>query len=280
MIGVNPEGDEREIRRLPGSWIAYDISNGNDRRYLAPMGAVSTTGLLAMPSHRGEADFGMMHWEIVDLHRAQADPVVVPGIRQFVEQVHPPSWKSWVDIRGGFFWGPAERLAVAWYDCSLQVTSCPVDIQLSFIEGRTGAATTVDTPDLMRFVPAWAHDGSGVVVATVGAPGLLRPDGTVDQGAVLDAAVPCETRFESGTEITLSTGLVELRDSDGNRDVLLPPARNVGYACLAPDESTIVHNIVDDSISASRRKEGIFALGSGAWFEIEGSFAGWLEVAP
>ncbi|MGH8948306.1 MAG: hypothetical protein ACRDXF_05540, partial [Acidimicrobiia bacterium] len=48
VVGVNPQGEEREIARLPGAWVAYWPPTGE--AYLRPLGAVSPTGLLAMPS--------------------------------------------------------------------------------------------------------------------------------------------------------------------------------------------------------------------------------------
>jgi hypothetical protein len=95
VVGVNDEGRERQIARLPGAWAAFDISTTTDPPvYLSPTGAVSPTGLLAIPSDRGDAPL-MMHWEIYDLHQPEEDPVAVAGVRHFIE-----------DSRGGQSWGP------------------------------------------------------------------------------------------------------------------------------------------------------------------------------
>jgi hypothetical protein len=77
VVGVNDEGRERKIARLPGAWAAHDIGV-NEVVYLSPKGAVSPTGLLAIPSDRDDPT-SMMHMEIFDLHQPQVDPVVVPG---------------------------------------------------------------------------------------------------------------------------------------------------------------------------------------------------------
>jgi hypothetical protein len=91
----------------------------------------------------------------------------------------------------------------------------------------------------------------------------------------------CRTRDESGAEITVSGGGIIRRNADGSREELLSRS-GVGYACLAPDDSTIVHNIeIGDGrgpATAARPLAGLLVAGSGAWLEIEGNFAGWLEV--
>ncbi len=78
VIGVNAEGRERQIARLPGAWVAYHIRNPEG--FLAPTGAVSVGGSLAIPSHRGEQVEQAMHWEIYDLHLPDAKPIVIPGV--------------------------------------------------------------------------------------------------------------------------------------------------------------------------------------------------------
>ena len=203
VVGVNAEGREREIARLPGAWVAYGVGTGpGEVGYLAPMGAVSPSGLLAMPGNRGEANLSlqspMMHWEIFDLRRPQADPIIVAGIRQDIEQF--PLTPQRVDVGGGAFWG-------------------------------------------------------------------------VESG--------CRTRDASGAEITTSGGGIVRRNADGTGEELLSSS-GVEYACLAPDDSTIVHEIEIGEgrgpATAARPIAGLLAPGSGAWLEIEGNFAGWLEV--
>ena len=242
VVGVNTDGHERLIAELPDAWVAYEIqATQTSRGFLAPMGAVSTHGLLAIP--KGGSDF-MMHWEIYDLHRPQAGPIVVSGMVQFIEQLREtPYWK--VDARGGVFWGPGERLADLWYSAG-----GPAHLQLSVIDGRTGIATTVAIPAGLVVLPYWAADGSGVFVggsSTDTTPRrVLRLDGTVVDAPAALAEITCRSTSEDP------------------------------FQCLAPDDSIRVD--LAAGTDASRRVARIVAQGSGASFEIEGSFAGWLEV--
>ena len=111
VIGVNAEGRERQIARLPGAWVAYHIRNPEG--FLAPTGAVSVGGLLAIPSHRGEQVERAMHWEIYDLHLPDAKPIVIPGITQDVELIGLTPYFS-EGTHPSVFWGPGERLAIPW----------------------------------------------------------------------------------------------------------------------------------------------------------------------
>jgi len=258
VVGVDKEGREREIARLPGAWAAYNIqATETEQGFLAPMGAVSPSGLLAMPSSRGEAvgRLPLMQWEIFDLHRPQAEPIVIPGISQDLEQLRStPSFGKGVDSRGGVFWGPGERLAIAWY---VRVADPPdsssshIDRHLSFVQGRTGAATAVDIADDEVLLASWASDGSGVFLGGDGGNAdperILRPDGTEAD----------------------ANGAVE------TRTCRMP----VGQAgCRAPDDSMIVE--FRSGTPASRPSAALLEPESGARFEIEGNFAGWLEVVP
>ena len=287
VVGVNTDGGERRIARLPGAWVAFEVSaGGGNRAFLSPMGAVSPTGLLAIP--RGGADL-MMRWEIFDLRRPQAAPLVVAGIEQFVDTLRSTPYFE-VNSRGGVSWGPGERLAILWYEQC--VTSCVPDVQATFVEGRTGAATTVDLPADLVALPYWASDGSGVFVgdnnpasdpqARVAPQLLLRPDGTV-AGSQAVAEASCRTRYQTGAEISVSSGRIVRRNPDGTSDELPTPG-GVLMPCLAPDDSAIAHIQERPSgITAegtTSRPAGLIATGSGAWFEIEGSFAGWMEVTP
>lgn len=279
VIGINAEGEEREIRRLPGAWIAYDIGRGG-REYLAPAGAVSESGLLAIPSHRDESGFGMMHWEIFDLHSSRPEPLAISGIpSKFIEQLEAsPAWKV-VDARGGAFWGPNERLAIAWYECDLGPDrSCPVDRQLAFVDGRTGVATSVDISETQVVLPAWASDGSGIFV---GPRTVMRPNGALVQATDAVRQPSCRTRDDSGAEILVSAGRVIRRHPDGARHELFAPPtgegdRAGGFACLAPDGSMVVHGISPST--PSKPSAGLIASGNGAWLKVDGSLAGWLEV--
>jgi hypothetical protein len=243
VFGVNTEGHERQIAGLPGAWVAYDIqATQTGRGFLAPMGAVSPSGLLAIPSGGGDL---MMHWEIFDLHRPQAEPIVIAGMEQFVEQLREtPYWK--VNGRGGVFWGPGDRLANLWYAPG----SGEVHLQLSVIDGRMGSATAVPIPAGLVVLPDWASDGSGVFVGNSSNDAALRRVLRVD-GSVVDA--PAAMAMSS---CSTPSGFA--------------------FACLAPDDSMIAD--IAGGTNASRRVARVIAQSSGASFEIEGSFAGWLEV--
>jgi hypothetical protein len=277
VVGVNDEGRERQIARLPGAWAAHDISTITDPPvYLSPMGRVSPTGLLAIPSDRGDAP-SMMHWEIFDLHEPQREPVVVSGIRQFIESMD----SIWP---GDAVWGPGERLAISWSEdpsirsaddesgCRVNRRSC-----VTFVEGRSGASSTVIWPEGLELLPYWAADGSGVFVGGDSTDGrVLRPDGTMVAAPLADAAPSsCRTRDASGAELateehdlsdgTRSYTLVWLYP-DGRREVVSSGAVSDRYACLAPDDSAMVyeHELIDPQ--------------SGATFHPKGRFAGWLGV--
>ena len=272
VVSVNVEGREREIARLAGAWVAYDIqTSATEGGFLAPMGAVSPTGLLALPSDRGDADL-QMHWEVFDLHRPQAEPIVIPGIEQFVEQLRDTPYFR-VNPRGGVFWGPGERLAILWYN---PIGGVP-DLQLTFIEGRTGVSTPVSLTGTV--LPQWASDGSGVFSE---AGLILRPDGSETNATDVTAEPSCRTGYQSGAAITVSGAGITRRNADGSLEDLLSRS-GVGYACLAPDDSTIVHNIEIGEgrgpATAARPIGGLLVAESGDWLEIDGNFAGWLEVA-
>jgi hypothetical protein len=205
-----------------------------------------------------------MHWEIFDLHRPQAEPIAVPGIRQDVDGVAR---------RSDAIWGPGERLAFSWDN---DVAGCP-DGCLTFVEGRTGATTTVVLQE--DVLPYWAADGSGVFVGDEAAPDprrVLRPDGTMVYVPRDDALPSCRTRDASGAELAIEAH--DLSDGsrnyslvrelpDGRREVL-SSGDSPSDACLAPDDSAIVY---DRELIDPR---------SGAKFHLQGRFAGWLEVTP
>lgn len=285
VVGVNAQGDEREIARLPGAWEAYQIDDG---QYLAPMGAVSNSGLLAMPSRRGEGASGLsMHWEIFDLHRPGAEPIVVDGIRQDIEQLESTPYFSLEMLRPSVFWGPGDRVAIPWYNRRPDPddpNAFGFDRHVSLVEGRTGVATSVDVPDTtaVGVLPYWTADGSGVLFNTrpdVDSAQVLRGDGTLTDlaGAVADSA--CSTRYRSGAEISIRSGRVELRNPDGSLDELSSPGP-AQFACIAPDESAIVVSVDVSGFSTSPASNPMAALipASGGSVEVEGSFAGWLDV--
>ena len=271
VVGVNAAGQEREIARLPDAWISYDINSPDG--YLAPTGVVSPGGLLAIPGNRGEAPL-MMHWDVFDLRRPQAAPFAVPGILQTADELRMTPYYV-VNPRGGAFWGPNERLAILWYSCS---TSCTPSLNLSFFDGRTGATTLVDDPGVV--LPYWAADGSGVFEG--GPPGdalarIRRPDGSSVEVGDATGVPSCRSRDRTGAEIvSTDEGRVVLRSAAGSRQDLLAAGVG-GYACLAPDDTTLV---VQELGNATRLKARLVVPGTGDSFDIDGNFAGWLETAP
>jgi hypothetical protein len=260
VVGVNDEGRERQIARLPGAWAAFDISTRTDPPvYVSPGGAVSPSGLLAVPSDRGDEPL-MMHWEIFDLHQPQVDPVVVPGIRQLD-----------VERPGDPVWGPGERLAITWHEW--EKARCPINGDrecVTFVEGLTGASTTVILHEGLHVLPYWTSDGSGVFVGDdPDSPRrVLRPDGSVVDAPFVDAVPSCRTRDASGAELAIEDheanySLVRVLP-DGRREVM--SSGFAGNACLAPDDSAIIYG--DELIDPH----------SDAKFHPKGNFAGWLEV--
>ena len=51
------------------------------------------------------------------------------------------------------------------------------------------------------------------------------------------------------------------------------------YACLAPDDSAIVTQGIGTSGPIHRRAQ-LIVPGTGTSFDIDGNFAGWMEVNP
>jgi hypothetical protein len=283
VLGVNTVGVERQIARLTGAWLAY-TSSSLGGGYLAPMGAVSPGGLLAIPS----GALWNMQWMVYDLHNPQAEPIVVPGIIQDFEQFSLTPYFSLNEGRPGVFWGPDDRLAIPWYHRS----SIAVRWQLAFVEGRTGATSSVAVPDGMTILPRWTADGLGVFLSSANdrdTPiAFLKADSIVYE---IDAAAPipesaCITHYQSGAVISVSGDRVLLRDPDGSDAEL--PSEDARFACLAPDESAIVFTfgaLVDGSGpavggSASHPMAGLILPGSDTFITIEGSFAGWMQVSP
>jgi hypothetical protein len=280
VVAVNAEGHEREIARPPGAWYVGDRDLGAGR---APMGAVSPSGLLAIPSG---GDNIWLRWKIFDLRDPQAEPTVVSGIsEQRIDQPSAtPSW-HFVVFRGGVFWGPGDRLGIVWYDCPVGCDEH--DRQFSFVDGRTGAATTVDLPVDLELFPLWTSDGSGVFVETAsyGHPlgdgvrdsaQALHPDGSVIDQPDAGAIPSCITKYRSGAEITLSGGRLARRNADGW-------VEEGGYSCLAPDESMVVRSLPafdENPYTAGWGANTRIVLGDGASVDVEGSFAGFMEVGP
>jgi hypothetical protein len=243
VVGVNAQGRERAIATLTGSWLPLAGPKA------APGAAVSPSGLLALASNTGEAGAGMVFWEIVDLHRPQVHPIIIPGVRQWVEELRETPY-YWVNTRGGAFWGPGDRLALLWY--FLPNGGIP-DVQLTFVDGRTGTTSPAPIPDDLIVLPYWAADGSGVYVGTdasIDPPGpyppqVLRPDGSV---------VPTPD----------SLAVPSCRTPEG-----------FDRACLAPDGSMIL-----DYGGSEGGSPGLIGTATDTRFAVDGSFAGWMEAAP
>jgi hypothetical protein len=276
VIGVGSDGRQRQIARLPGAWSPYAVNNG----YLAPMGAVSSTGLLAMPISEGRR---AVPWKIFDVERPQAEPILIDAIPGGLEQVQAAAYYR-PDVRPSVFWGPGDRVAIPWYVDIPDTGNGPgVDWHLVFAEGRTGAATSVDIPAQLTVLPRWASDGSGVAVSNdatdVDPRGILRPDGSVavEVGALAESS--CRTRYRSGLVIAVSDGRAVRHNADGSGEEVLA-ASGIGFGCLAPDDSTIVLSpaLGETEFTRSNPVAKLIALGSGTQFDIEGTFAGWLEV--
>ena len=270
VIGIGEGGLERELARLPDAWI--------DAGPIAPMGAVSPSGLLAMPAGTS----GSMRWQIHDLHDSGAAPVAVPGIEQDIEQLQATPYFA-AQMRPSVFWGPGDQVAIPWYE---RLTASN-DYHLSFVNAPTGDAMAVDIPDDLWILPRWTADGSGVLLSgsiSDSTPrSVVYPDGTIDDAEDVEPAKPaCRTRYDSGGELVISEGGVDRVSDDGRQQVAA--AGNVTFACLAPDEDMVVFTIgIGDgngAATASTPLAGLIVPGSGDWIEVEGSFAGWIEVVP
>jgi hypothetical protein len=229
-VGIDVAGHERHIARLKDAWVAYKLPSGGG--FLAPMGAVSTSGLLAVPvgDDRRAGPLPMVHWEVFDLHRPEAAPIEIPGIEEGLEQLGQGPYLTDA-AEPSVTWASGERLGIPQHSCD--ELSCGV---LSFFDGRTGAAS----------------EG--------------RPH----------AEPNCRTHERSGSEITVFDGGVVRRDPDGSRQELVSPS-GVAFACLAPDDSMVVHS---SGLPPAAPVGGLISLKSGKTFETKGSFAGWLAAAP
>lgn len=269
VIAVNPQGEERQVARLQAVRVAPP-----NEGYLHPPAAISLTGLLAIPN--GPAD--RLHWEIINLHDAAAEPVVAAGIEQNWEQLQDIPYFR-LDMRPSVFWGPDDLLAIPWYERIAQGGGLgDLDYHVGFVDGRSGLATTVDVPDELTILPEWTWDGSGVfVTGSLGGPVqermVLRRDGTLTDEAVASADSTCSTRSTSGIELTLREGRVTQRHPNGDTDEL-PAPDNVVFACLAPDDSMVV--LGTDGYPRLTR---LIVPGKDDHYNIEGKFAGWLDVA-
>jgi hypothetical protein len=308
VVGIDALGRERLIANLPDATFRHGFQ--------APMGAVSNTGLLALPSI--EANF-LFHWEILDLNHPALAPIAVAGIVQDLEQLGRTPFDQ-ADpasrLQGGPLWGPDEQLLIAWYERN-------GPSWLSFVERRTGAISTVSSGRLPK--PHWAADGSGVFVGS-GREGLtfLMPDGSVTDRAVGIMDVGYSRRFRTDGEIAPKSarqlegqvitdiswtaggeGLwLAVRSGPDNRDLAVQRAvtgsvpmtaatlLDVGpsdetrmegrFIGLAPDDSMLVLNTnrVTETSGTPVYSAGLIFPASGRAVEVPGTFAGWIKVVP
>lgn len=258
FLRVDPDGDvvvvavggtalrQREVLRLPGG------RPGDGRLAGDPVGAVARSGLLAVP----RPIQGQFRWEIVDLRAPAADPIVVPGIQQDVEPFLRSRPYVVPDARGGVFWGPRDRLAIVWYEhipLPDVTNGFGLDVYVTFVDGRTGEAQTVDLPEEELIVlPYWAADGSGVLVGSSSpdrplASGVLRPDGTV-----VDGVPPQVTSF--------------CLDPDPSAPLVDPQTPLDGFECDSPDRRMTYR--WPDTLTPDEAPS----------FQVDGAWAGWMEV--
>ena len=201
-------------------------------------GAISTRGLLAVPRPAAL----QFHWEIFDLVEPGTEPIVVPGTEQAME---PFLWEApYVgrSDRGGAFWGPRDQLALVSAELvsTGDASSFVNDWHVTFVDGRTGQARRVDLPEGDEYIlPQWTQDGSGVLLAD---RLTEKATGVLRQDGTIDRDVPEETwSFCESVE----------------RD---------GIACQSPDGSVNV------------RVPGTVDPSQGRSFDVDGVWAGWLEV--
>jgi hypothetical protein len=210
IVGVNSDGHEREIARLQG--VMVDPYTGDGGYW--PSGAVSTTGLLAIPNGTPR---DRMHWEIIDLLQPEAAPTVVAGIEQYPDQLQQMPYVRF-DGRPSVLWGPNDQLAIPWYDRP------GVDQHLSFVDGRTGAATAVDIPEPVRMLPYWASDGSGVFVTDftdLVLLNVLQPDGALGDASSVAPSGLVRRHRSDGAWLDMWGWSVVRRHGDGGQESLL-----------------------------------------------------------
>lgn len=251
VVGVDAQGDEREIARLTGGW------QSSRRTSPAPAGEVSASGLLALAANnRG----GLVRWIVLDLLRPTEPPILINGFPQ--QDIDQLDYFFLADRSTGRdarpWWGPADRLAIYSFErIPMGGNGFTRRYFLAFADGRTGESTFVETPeaeglkppDGWLVLPHWTPDGSGIFVE-VWARGLqvLRPDGT----------------------------LVPAADPVPNPICLLPevPGDEWRFAtCASPDDALVVTTGGDVSFPTG----SLTVQASGEVFEIAGSFAGWLQ---
>lgn len=240
VIGVDSQGRERVITRLPNAWN-LPISRSTP----APAGVVSSSGLLAMAAG---VNFGEVRWTVFDLLRPEETPILIQGFpEQDIDQLDyflVGDRSTGRDARP--WWGPGDRLAIYWYERIPQGgNGFGRNYFVTFADGRTGEAAAVDIPDSLGFLPYWAPDGSGIFAATVSGPQLLRPDGTLAPASDPVPEADCDPLLGSDYQV----------------------------ACVSPDEALTASTSGNVSFPAG----SVTTQATGERFEVTGSFAGWLR---
>ena len=132
-------------------------------------------------------------------------------------------------------------------------------------------------PDNFRILPAWASDGSGVLVGGQlddTTSGILHPGGIIAELGDQPLTPACKSAYADGAKLSVADGALERRRPSG--DVENVRSDSVILACLAPDESAIAVQL-DTSAAPEPRSTSAVLGPEGTWFEIDGSFAGWLR---
>jgi hypothetical protein len=248
VIGVDSDGRERVITRL-----AQASGNFNTP---APAGVVSSSGLLAMP-----VGIGIGRWTVIDLLDPEATRMVIPGIAQQdaeqLEYLYPIDPRSEAShFRGGrAWWGPGDRLAIHWYErVPLGDNRFGRNWFVTFADGATGEATSVDIPDELTLLPFWAPDGSGILVESASEREVLRADGTLAPASDAVPETSCERFSEAGSDLDVVSG---------------GPT-----ACLSPDGSLVVRS----SDSYEHPTGSLTVQATGDSLAVDGRFAGWLDT--
>lgn len=251
VIGVDAHGQERVITRLADGW-AWEKPPTPD-----PAGALSPSGLLAM-AVMVEDPYpfpNRVRWTIFDVGRHDATPLVIAAIPEHdTDQITYSYFRGDTIGDGGRpLWGPGDRLAIYWYErIPIGPGSFGRHYWVTFVEGRTGEATSVDIQYETEFRPFWAADGSGILLAdgqrVLGRDGMLAPAADVVEEA------SCHRVPQPDGDL-----------ADGDQ----------GGACLSPDDSlTVAPNW--GRVDSPRGFLTVQATGES--FEVLGRFAGWLAV--
>jgi hypothetical protein len=256
VIAVNAQGRERVVTRLEKAWSNVPTP--------APAGVISPSGLLVMPTTGGLGHFGVQ-WKVYDVLSSEAKPIVIPGIaEQDTDQlnywypinttegdahVFSPDARAW--------WGPGDRLAIHWYErIPLGDNSFGRNYFVTFADGATGEATSVDISDARTLLPYWAPDGSGIFVDIPPDGRVLRADGTLAPAIDPVEETSCHRLPRAGREVDVNSA--------------------EAAACLSPDDLLVARS----AGPVDRPTGSVTVEATGESFDVMGRFAGWLEVHP